>query len=63
MEAVKQKQPCHVTDYYDREKQLSQAPGHKKATIASVHKMMRTIYALIINDQPYDYRKALHNQR
>ncbi|RVU71879.1 IS110 family transposase [Lactobacillus xujianguonis] len=62
METVKSSQPCHITDYYDYKKQLSKARGYKKAAIASMHKLIRTIYALIINDQPYDYRKSLHNQ-
>lgn len=34
-------------------KQLSKARGYKKAVIASMHKLIRTIYALIINDQPW----------
>lgn len=63
METVKSTQPCHITDYYDHKKQLSEARGYKKAAIASMHKLIRTIYALIINDQPYDYHKALRNQR
>lgn len=63
METVKSAQPCHITDYYDHKKQLSEARGYKKAAIASMHKLIRTIYALIIKDQPYDYHKALRNQR
>ncbi|MCZ3989460.1 hypothetical protein L2210_00010 [Lactobacillus crispatus] len=35
----------------------------KKIAIASIHKLIRTIYALIINDQPYDYNVATHNQK
>lgn len=51
METVKSTQPCHVTDYYDHtKKQLSEARSCEKAAIASMHKLIRTIYALIIND-------------
>lgn len=60
MEAVKKTQPCHITDYYERKKQLSRK-GYKKAAIASVHKLIRTIYALIVNDRSYDYQYALSN--
>lgn len=63
MESAKKTKPCHITDYYEHKKQLSQTKGHKKAAIASMHKLIRTVYALIINDQSYDYHKALRNQR
>ena len=63
MESAKKTKPCHIIDYYEHKKQLSQTKGHKKAAIASMHKLIRTIYALIINDQSYDYHKALRNQR
>ena len=62
MEIVKSTPPCHITDYYNHQKQLSEARSYKKAAIASMHKLIRTIYALIINDQPYDH-KALRSQR
>ncbi len=62
MEAVKETQPCHITDYYERKKQLSRK-GYKKAAIASVHKLIRTMYALIINNRSYDYQYALSNQK
>ena len=41
----------------------SQTKGFKKIAIASIHKLIRTIYALIINDQLYDYNVATHNQK
>ena len=43
-------QLCHIPDYYDYKKQLSEARGYKKAAVASMHKLIRTICALIIND-------------
>lgn len=53
--------PCHIADYYESKKQSSQTKGFKKIAIASVHKLVRTIYALIIKDQPYDYSVAKSN--
>ena len=63
METVWPTQSCHIMDYYDHKKKLPEARSYKKAAIASMHKLIRTIYALIINDQPYGYHKTLHNQR
>lgn len=54
--------PCHIADYYESKKLSSQTKGFKKIAIASIHKLIRTIYALIVNDQPYDYNVATHNQ-
>ena len=53
--------PCHIADYYESKKLSSQTKGFKKIAIASIHKLIRTIYALIINDQLYDYDVATHN--
>ncbi|QDD69686.1 IS110-like element ISLhe4 family transposase [Lactobacillus amylovorus] len=63
METVKATQPCHITDYYDKKKRSSNSPGYKKIAIASVHKLIRTMFALIKHDQLYDYNVATHNQR
>lgn len=54
--------PCHIAEYYENKKS-PQTQGFKKIAIASVHKLIRTIYALILNDQLYDYKVAKHNQR
>ncbi|TSO25334.1 IS110 family transposase [Lactobacillus sp. LL6] len=54
--------PCHIADYYENKKS-SQSKGFKKIAIASVHKLIRTIYALIKNDQLYSYEVAKQNQR
>lgn len=62
MELVKRIQLCHITDYYERKKQFSRK-GYKKAAIASVHKLIRTMYVLIMNDRPYNYLYALNNQK
>ena len=61
-ESVKTTQPCHITDYYDRKKS-SQSRGFKKIAIASVHKLIRTMYALVTKNQLYDYNVATRNQR
>ncbi|MCD5550212.1 transposase, partial [Lactobacillus delbrueckii subsp. lactis] len=55
--------PCHIADYYEKRKRSSETTSHKKAAIASIHKLLRTIFALIKNDQLYSYDVAKHNQR
>lgn len=55
--------PCHIADYYERKKRSSSDINYKKIAIACVHKLIRTIYALITKDQSYDYQTALYNQR
>ena len=54
---------CHIADYYESKKLSSQTKGFKKIAIASIHKLIRTMYALISNDQLYDYNVAKHNQK
>lgn len=63
METVKATQPCHITDYYDKKKRSSNSQGYKKIAIASVHKLIRTMFALVKHDQLYDYNIATSNQR
>ncbi|WP_353534487.1 transposase, partial [Lactobacillus amylovorus] len=63
METVKTTCPCHITDYYDKKKQSSHSRGYKKIAIASVHKLIRTLFALIKHNQLYDYNIATKNQR
>ncbi|HBQ43544.1 MAG TPA: IS110 family transposase, partial [Lactobacillus acetotolerans] len=50
-------------DYYDNKKQSSHSRGYKKIAIASVHKLIRTMFALIKQNQLYDYNVATKNQR
>ncbi|MCD5532506.1 hypothetical protein LOB43_10920, partial [Lactobacillus delbrueckii subsp. lactis] len=38
--------PCHIADYYEKRKRSSETASHKKAAIASIHKLLRTIFAL-----------------
>ncbi|WP_195922178.1 IS110 family transposase [Lactobacillus crispatus] len=61
METVKATQPCHITDYYDKKKRSSNSQGYKKIAIASAHKLIRTMFALIKHDQLYDYNVATSN--
>ena len=55
--------PCHIVDYYESKKLSSQTKGFKKIAIASIHKLIRTIYAVIINEYLYDYDVATYNQK
>lgn len=48
--AKKAGKPCHIADYYEKQKRSSETMSHKKAAIASIHKLLRTIFALIKND-------------
>ncbi len=59
--AKKAGNPCHIADYYEKRKRSSETASHKKAAIASIHKLFRTIFALIKNDQLYSYDVAKHN--
>ena len=61
--AKKAGNPSHIADYYEKRKRSSETASHKKADIASIHKLLRTIFALIKNDQLYSYDVAKHNQR
>lgn len=46
-----------------KEKRSSETMSHKKAAIASIHKLLRTILVLIKNGQLYSYDLAKHSQR
>lgn len=61
METVEDTQPCHIVDYYDKKKRSSQAKGYKKIAIASVHKLIRTLFALVMQNELYDYNVAKHH--
>lgn len=49
--------PNHINDYYQRRKKDGHH-GTKKIAIASIHRLLRTIYHLVINNQFYDYTLA-----
>lgn len=50
--------PNHINDYYQRGKKEDGHHGTKKIAIASIHRLLRTIYHLVINNQFYDYTLA-----
>ena len=47
----------HIADYYQKKKATSSST--KKVAISSILRLIRTMYHLIINDQTYDYSKAI----
>ncbi len=51
---------CHIADYYAQKKKFSQSRSSKKIAIATVYKLIRTIYHPIIYGQKYDYNVTKH---
>ncbi|HEL1607786.1 TPA: IS110 family transposase [Streptococcus suis] len=47
--------PCHIADFYKKRKRQSQTTSTKPHTIASIHRLIRTMYYLIIHNKLYDY--------
>ena len=47
--------PCHIADFYEKRKRQSQVTSTKPHTIASIHRLIRTIYYLITHNKLYDY--------
>jgi hypothetical protein len=47
--------PCHIADFYDKRKRQSQVTSTKPRTIASIHRLIRTMYYLITHNKLYDY--------
>jgi transposase len=47
--------PCHIADFYDKRKRQSQVTSTKPHTIASIHRLIRTMYYLITHTKLYDY--------
>lgn len=47
--------PCHIADFYQERKRRSQIASTKPYTIASMHRLIRTIYYLITHNKLYDY--------
>ena len=50
--------PTHINDFYQQRKKQSSQQGTKKIAIATMHRLIRTIYHLIITNQTYDYLKT-----
>lgn len=49
---------CHITDFYEKRKRQSQTTSTKPHTIASIHRLIRTMYYLITHNKLYDYRST-----
>ncbi|HFR3414665.1 TPA: transposase, partial [Streptococcus suis] len=47
--------PCHIADFYEKRKKQSQTTSTKPHTIASIHRLIRTMYYLIMHNKLYDY--------
>ena len=47
--------PCHIEDFYEKRKRQSQTTSTKPHTIASIHRLIRTMYYLITHNKLYDY--------
>ena len=47
--------PCHIADFYEKRKRQSTIASTKPHTIASIHRLIRTIYYLITHNKLYDY--------
>ena len=46
---------CHIADFYEKRKRQSQVTSTKPHTIASIHRLIRTMYYLITHNKLYDY--------
>ncbi|WP_079395714.1 IS110 family transposase [Streptococcus suis] len=47
--------PCHIADFYEKRKRQSQTTSTKPHTIASINRLIRTMYYLIMHNKLYDY--------
>lgn len=47
--------PCHIADFYEKRKKQSQIASTKPHAIASIHRLIRTMYYLITHNKLYDY--------
>ena len=43
--------PCHIADFYEKRKRQSQITSTKPHTIASIHRLIRTMYYLIMHNK------------
>ena len=47
--------PCHIADFYEKRKRQSQTTSTKPHTIASMHRLIQTMYYLITHNKLFDY--------
>ena len=59
MVSVSRYQSTHINDYYQNKKQSS-PNATKKIAIASISRLIRTIYHLVIKNETYNYETASH---
>ena len=50
--------PNHINDFYQKRKRQSPQSGTKKIAIATMHRLLRTIYHLVKYNQSYNYQIA-----
>lgn len=50
--------PCHIAEFYEKRKRQSQVISTKSATIAAMHRLIRTIHYLIVHNKLYNYDLA-----
>ena len=50
--------PCHIADFYEKRKRQSTIASTEPHTIASIHRLIRTMYYLINAYKLYDYTLA-----
>lgn len=56
--AVSRFTPCHIADFYRERKKQSPNASTKPYTIASMHRLIRTLHYLIVHNKSYDYSLA-----
>ena len=53
--SVSHTKPYHIADFYEKRKRQSQTTSTKPHTIASMHRLIQTMYYLITHNKLYDY--------
>lgn len=52
--------PCHIANFYEKRKRQSNIDSTKPYTIASIHRLIRTMYYLITHNKLYNYHLAIN---
>jgi len=58
--SVAKRKPTHINDFYQNKKKQSSKKETKKIAVASMSRLIRTIYHLVIKNETYDYKIASH---
>ncbi|MFB9770750.1 IS110 family transposase [Lactiplantibacillus modestisalitolerans] len=59
LSVTKKFQSCHIADFYRRKKESSgNKPATKKIHIATIGRLLRTMYHLVLHNQEYNYKIA-----